>query len=141
MKRAIGILLVPLLLLASWSSMSTIRGDVSGDGRIDLGDAILATRGISSLAQHTAQQENGTHKFRTTLNQAIIALKVVAEEKTSELSSEAEKQQTQSQIETVYLVQHFNPDILAATQLMAPTHLATLNTSTKKPLLPPPRTT
>ena len=72
MKRAIVILLVPLLL-ASWSSMAIMRGDVSGDGRIDLADAILSVQGVVTSVDHT-----GETSLATSLNAAIAAFRAVA---------------------------------------------------------------
>ena len=72
MKRAIVILLVPLLL-ASWSSMAIMRGDVSGDGSIDLADAILSVQGVVTSVDEAAETS-----LATSLNAAIAAFRAVA---------------------------------------------------------------
>jgi hypothetical protein len=72
MKRAIVILLVPLLL-ASWASMAIMRGDVSGDGRIDLADTILSVQGVVTSVDHA-----GETSLATSLNAAIAAFRAVA---------------------------------------------------------------
>jgi len=72
MKRAIVILLVPLLL-ASWSSMAIMRGDVSGDGSIDLADAILSVQGVVTSVDEAAET-----LLATSLNAAIAAFRAVA---------------------------------------------------------------
>ena len=72
MKRAIVILLVPLLL-ASWSSMAIMRGDVSGDGRIDLADAILSVQGVVTSVDQAAETS-----LASSLNAAIAAFWAVA---------------------------------------------------------------
>ena len=73
MKRAIVILLVPLLL-ASWLSMSVMRGDVSGDGRIDLADAILSVKRFTAAAV----EEGGGPVLCNNLGAVISAFKSVA---------------------------------------------------------------
>lgn len=72
MKRVIVILLVPLLL-SSWLSMARIKGDLSGDAKIDLADAILSVQGLASLADNGA----GT-SLMTSLSSAIAAFRAVA---------------------------------------------------------------
>ena len=72
MKRTIVILLVPLLL-ASWSSMAIMRGDVSGDGRIDLADAILSVQGVVTSVDQAAETS-----LATNLDAAIAAFRAVA---------------------------------------------------------------
>ena len=72
MKRAIVILLVPLLL-ASWLSMGTMRGDVSGDGSIDLADAILSVQGVV-----TSVDEAAATSLAASLDAAIAAFRAVA---------------------------------------------------------------
>jgi len=72
MKRAIVILLVPLLL-ASWSSMAIMRGDISGDGRIDLADAILSVQGVVTSVDQAAEIS-----LATSLDAAIAAFRAVA---------------------------------------------------------------
>lgn len=72
MQRAIVILLVPLLL-ASLLSVAMIRGDLSGDGRIDLADAILSVQSLANSVEEAA----GTSVV-TSLSEAIAAFKTVA---------------------------------------------------------------
>lgn len=72
MKRVIAIVLVPLLL-ASLLSLAMIKGDLSGDGRIDLADAILSVQGLASSVDDDA----GT-SLMTSLSSAMAAFKAVA---------------------------------------------------------------
>ena len=72
MKRVIAIVLVPLLL-ASLLSVAMIKGDLSGDGRIDLADAILSVQGLASSVDDDA----GT-SLMTSLSSAMAAFKAVA---------------------------------------------------------------
>jgi len=87
MKRAIVILLVPLLL-ASWSSMAIMRGDLSGDGSIDLADAILSVQNVTTLVEETAETS-----LATSLSAAIAAFKAVAG-LSSQISDESNKSRT-----------------------------------------------
>jgi hypothetical protein len=86
MKRVIVILLVPLLL-ASWSSMAIMRGDVSGDGSIDLADTILSVQSVVTSVDHT-----GETSLATSLNAAIAAFRAVAG-LSSQLSGDNKKSQ------------------------------------------------
>jgi hypothetical protein len=87
MKRAIVILLLPLLL-ASWSSMAIMRGDLSGDGSIDLADAILSVKRVVTSVEETAETS-----LATSLSAAIAAFKAVAG-LSSQISDESNKSRT-----------------------------------------------
>lgn len=87
MKRAIVILLV-LLLLASWSSVAIMRGDVSGDGSIDLADAILSVQNVAASVEEAAETS-----LATSLSAAIAAFKAVAG-LSSQISDESKNSRT-----------------------------------------------
>lgn len=87
MKRAIVLLLVPLLL-ASWSSMAIMRGDVSGDGSIDLADAILSVQSVVTSVEAPAETS-----LATSLSAAIAAFKAIAG-LSSQISDESKNSRT-----------------------------------------------
>ena len=87
MKRVIVIVLVPLLL-ASWSSVAIMRGDVSGDGRIDLADAILSVQNVA-----TSVDQADETSLATSLSAAIAAFKAVAG-LSSQISDESKNSRT-----------------------------------------------
>ena len=53
--------------------MGTMRGDVSGDGRIDLADAILSVQGVVTSVDEAAETS-----LVTSLNAAIASFRAVA---------------------------------------------------------------
>jgi hypothetical protein len=73
MKRLVVTFLLPLLLV-SLLTTGIQKGDVSGDGQIDLSDAILAVKGLwaSAATEHTGRL------LASSLGAAVSALKGIA---------------------------------------------------------------
>jgi hypothetical protein len=96
--------------------MAIMRGDVSGDGRIDLADAILSVQGVVTSGDHA-----GETSLATSLNAAIAAFRAVAG-----LSSQLSDDNKNSQInQSTTLV--LGPSPLSQTFLYEP--LEYINTS------------
>ncbi|MDY6950594.1 MAG: hypothetical protein SWE60_03710 [Thermodesulfobacteriota bacterium] len=74
MKRCISLLLLPLLF-SSWFTLAMWRDDPSGNGRIDLEDAIVLMKGFT----HTAQDPSA---FTASVSKLVSTLQVVAGLKT-----------------------------------------------------------
>jgi hypothetical protein len=69
MKRSISLLLLALLI-TSWLGTAMWRGDPSGDGRIDLQDAVLLMKDFTQTAQDPQAFEASIEKLLSTLRLA-----------------------------------------------------------------------
>ena len=101
MKRYITILLLPLLI-SSWLSMAMWGHDRSGNGRIDLEDAIL-------LVKDFARSADNPSAFTASVENLVTTLRVVAGLKTViKPAKDAQSANTSSSLDLPYLISSYN---------------------------------
>lgn len=132
MKRCISLLLLPLLI-TSWLTMAMWRDDPSGNGKMDLEDAIVLMKGFT----HTAQDPSA---FSASVSKLVSTLQVMAGLKTViKPAKDTESGNAASSLTPLYLASSYNgstpPDI--AHQVTEPPFYC--ESAEPEPVSPPPK--